>query len=442
MPDNDPYLIIAADSHAGLPTEDYRQYLDRTFYPEFDEFLAGRAETIEAVTRLGVRDENFAKQWFEQHERELAGGWDADRRNEALDTDGVAGEVVFPDADAVESRTCVPFGAGLGLSGDLDPRLGMAGAQAHNRWLAELCQDSPERRCGVALIPITVEVEDVLAEIRRAKESGLGAVMIPAMWVNQTPYHDRRYDPVWALCEELQMPIVTHSGAAARDEYGDNLGIYVTEVTWWPARPMWFLLWSGVFHRYPGLRFGVVEGGCWWLPQLLWFWDRLCQGSRGAQKLGKSKFADVLGDMLPSEIVDRNCFTGLANVKRRELGQRYEIGIDNMLWGTDFPHPEGTWPNTREWLKKTFFDIPIDETRRMLGLAAGEIFNFDMAKLEKVAQRVGPTPTDLGQLTETQTAADLEARWAGVKKVGRHWLTGYDFPLIDLDVHSSLANVF
>ena len=115
-----------------------------------------------------------------------------------------------------------------------------------------------------------MEVDKVLEEIRWAKEHGLGAVMIPAMWVNQLPYHDRSYDPVWALCEELQMPVVTHSGSASRDEYGDHLGIYVTEVTWWPARPMWFLLWSGVFNRYPGLRFGVTEGGCWWLPGLLW----------------------------------------------------------------------------------------------------------------------------------------------------------------------------
>ena len=102
--------------------------------------------------------------------------------------------------------------------------------------------------------------------------------------------------------------------------------------------------------------------------------------------------------MLPSEYVDRNCFTGLANVKRRELGMRYEIGIDNMLWGTDFPHPEGTWPNTHEWLRKTFFDIPIDETRRMLGLAAAEIFGFDVEALAPLAEKIGPTPTDLGQL--------------------------------------------
>ncbi len=428
--DDDPYLIIAADSHAGLPTEQYRQYLESRYHPQFEEFLGEREAQIEASTRLGVRNEQYAKQWFEDHDEELAGGWDAIKRDQALDGDGVAAEVVYPDADAVESRTCVPFGAGLGLSGDLDPELGMAGAKAHNRWLAELCSHSPERRKGVALVPITVETDKVLAEIRWAHEHGLGAVMIPAMWVDQLPYHDRSYDPVWALCEELQMPVVTHSGAAARDEYGDHLGIYVTEVTWWPARPLWFLLWSGVFTRFPGLRFGVTEGGCWWLPQLLWFWDRLAMGQKGSEKLSKDPFKGALGDMLPSEIVDRNCFTGLANVKRRELGQRYEIGIDNMLWGTDFPHPEGTWPNTNEWLKKTFFDIPIDETRRMLGLAAADTFGFDLAALRPVADKVGPTPSELGQLGEGRTAADLEARWAPVKQVGRHWLTGHDFPLI------------
>ena len=426
--DNDPYLIIAADSHAGLPTEQYRAYLEKKFHPAFDEFLAGRAAAVEAATKLGVRDNSYAKKWFEEHDEELAGGWDAIKRDQALDNDGVAAEVVYPDADAVESRTCVPFGAGLGLTGDLDPVLGLAGAKAHNRWLAELCAHSPARRCGVALVPITGPIDDALAEIQHAKDSGLGAVMIPALWCSQPPYHDRRYDPVWALCEDLRMPVVTHSGASSRAEYGDHLGIYVTEVTWWPARPMWFLLWSGVFERFPGLRFGVTEGGCWWLPQLLWSWDRLFMGQKGAEKLGADAFRGSVS-MLPSEYVDRNCFTGLANVKRRELGMRYEIGIDNMLWGTDFPHPEGTWPNTHEWLCKTFFDIPIGETRRMLGLSAAEIFGFDVDALAPLAHKIGPTPTDLGQLGEGRTAADLEARWAPVKEVGRHWLTGHDFPL-------------
>ena len=425
-----PYVIVSADSHAGLPTGDYREYLDKKFHPQFDEFLTERQSQLEAMTALGVRNEAFAKSWYEEHEEALRSGWEADRRDLELDGDGVAGEVVFPDADAVESRTCVPFGAGLGLSGDMDPALGLAGAQAHNRWLAELCAQSPERRRGVALVPITAELPLVLAEIRRAKESGLGAVMIPAMWMSQAPYHDRKYDPVWALCQELHMPVVTHSGPADRDSYDNHLGIYVTEVTWWPARPLWFMLWSGVFERFPGLRFGVTEAGCWWLPQLLWFWDRLYLGQKGSEKLGMDPFKGSI-TMAPSEYVDRNCFIGASNTKRREIGMRYEIGIDNICWGNDFPHPEGTWPNTRDWLRKTFHDIPIEETRRMVGLAAAEIYGFDLAALQPHADRIGPTPTELGQATAEDPNGDrLVARWAECKTVGRHWLTGHDFPLM------------
>jgi hypothetical protein len=66
----------------------------------------------------------------------------------------------------------------------------------------------------------------------------------------------------------------------------------------------------------------------------------------------------------------------------------------------------------------------------MLGLSAADAFSFDLEKLRPLSEKIGPTPTDLGQLTESQTAADLTARWAPVKEVGRHWLTDNDFPLI------------
>ena len=116
---------------------------------------------------------------------------------------------------------------------------------------------------------------------------------------------------------------------------------------------------------------------------------------------------------------------------RRELGMRYEIGVGNIMWGNDFPHPEGTWPNTRAWLKKTFHDIPIDETRRMVGLSAAELFSFDLAKLKVHADRMAPRPSDFGQVTDDDpTAQRLTDRWAPVKEVGRHWLTDHDFSLI------------
>lgn len=104
---------------------------------------------------------------------------------------------------------------------------------------------------------------------------------------------------------------------------------------------------------------------------------------------------------------------------------RYEIGIDNMLWGSDFPHPEGTWPRSREWLAKTYHDVPIAETRRMIGEAAAEVYGFDLSSLRTHADRINVTAESLGQ---TDDAANIE-KWAGHKAVGRHWLTGHDFPL-------------
>jgi predicted TIM-barrel fold metal-dependent hydrolase len=420
---DEPYLIISSDCHAGLPTEEYRPYLEARFHRAFDEFLGQRDARRAEATRLGIRNDAFAERWFRDHEEGLRGGWDPAQRIKELDGDGVAAEVVFPDADAVDSGTAAPFGVGLGLSGDQDPQLGMAGALAHNRWLADFVSAHPERHCGVALLPVTAETGRVVEEIHRARESGLGALMIPAMWGAHAPYHDRRYDPVWAAAAECAMPVLTHSGSAPRQEYGDHLGIFVSEVTWWPARPLWFLLWSGVFERHPGLRFGIAESGCWWLPNLLWFMDRLYLGAHGGKKL--SPFAALTRP--PHEYLDRQVFVCATNTKRRELAQRYEIGVDNILWGSDFPHPEGTWPDTRGWLQKTFHDIPVAETRRMLGLSAAEAFGFDTAALAPLARRIGPTPAGLGQPADQPA---VEASWARSREVGRHWLTDHDFPVL------------
>ncbi len=95
--------------------------------------------------------------------------------------------------------------------------------------------------------------------------------------------------------------------------------------------------------------------------------------------------------------------------------------------GIGLPAPRGTWPNTRTWLRNTFHDIPVAETRRMLGLAAAEVFGFDTAKLAATARRIGPTPAELGQSPDQ---AAVEASWARSREVGRHWLAEHDFPVL------------
>ncbi len=411
---NEPYLIISADCHAELPTERYREYVDPEFREDFEDYLKERAEAAKAG---GITDEQFAEKWFTENGEGIAGGWDVGLRDKELDGDGVAGEVIFPDADAVTGVAGAPFGAGLGQSGDLDPGRAMAGARAHNRWLAELCSHSPERRAGVAVVPILADVDAAVAEIQRAAESGLrGGILIPATWGSYPPYHDQRYDPVWAACQDLQMPVHTHSGPAPQQDYGGHLGIYTTEVRWWGVRPLWFALWSGVFERFPRLRWGATECGAFWANDLLWLMDTRFLRVHSAKKMSRAMEGSLT--MPPSAYFDRNCFIGATTTERRELARRYEIGVENLLWGNDFPHPEGTWPHTLDWLRTSFHDIPVDETRQMLGLAAADVYGFDIAELTPLARRIGPTPADLGQ-----DDAVSVPKWAEAKAAGRHWLT-------------------
>jgi predicted TIM-barrel fold metal-dependent hydrolase len=410
------YMVISSDCHAGLPNAAYRDWLDPEYREAFDASLKQREEVL-ALAPRGLLNEEFAEEWFRENDEGLRGGWDATRRDKELDADGVAGEVIFPDSDAVTAGASAPFGAGLASSGDTDPALLMAGARAHNRWLAELCADSPERRAGVAIVPILGDIDTAVAEITRARESGLrGGILIPSMWQPHAPYHNPRYDPVWAACQELEMPVHVHSGAADREQYGEHVGIYVAEVRWWSMRPLWFLLWAGTFERFPGLRFVVTECGAFWAADLLWTSDIAYDREHGAKKLGSELTARLT--MRPSAYFDRNCWIGASNTRRRELARRYEIGVGNLMWGNDFPHPEGTWPHTREWLRNAFSDIPIEETVQMLGVNAAAVYNFDVDRLRPFADRIGPTPDDLGQ-----TGAQLD-KWNELAAAGRPWITG------------------
>jgi predicted TIM-barrel fold metal-dependent hydrolase len=209
-----------------------------------------------------------------------------------------------------------------------------------------------------------------------------------------------------------------HSGAADKSQYGAFVGIYTTEVRWWSSRPLWFLIWSGVFERFADLRFVVTECGAFWAPDLLWTMDTVFDREHGARKLGPGLTAGL--SLRPSEYFDRNCAIGASNTRRRELARRYEIGVGNIMWGNDFPHPEGTWPHTAEFLRNAFCDIPIDETRRMLGLNAAELYHFDVDALAPFADQHGPSPEDFGQ------TGDEGAKWAELAAAGRPWLTGIE----------------
>jgi len=382
------YLVISSDCHAGLPPERYREFLDPRYREAFDAALPIQLEETRKAAKKFLIDEINAE-WRQGQEKALTGAWDHEQRVRVMDDDGIAGEVIFPDG--ITEMNTPPFGAGLSLPTEgIVPELQWAGARAHNRWLAELCQMAPERRAGVALVPVCWDPDEAVKEVVWAKAQGLRGILIPSRWGKCEAYHHPKYEPVWSVCEELGMVVHLHSGAAPMEDYGEHqgmMGIYVTEVIWWSVRPLWFLIWGGVFERHPRLKLAITESTAIWVPETLALMD---------QRYSETHFSAKLGDYRshltrkPSEYFHRNVFVGASCMARREVGLRHEIGLQNILWGSDYPHPEGTWPATRRHLLETFRGVPEDELGLMLGGNAARVYGFDPEKLDPLVARIGP----------------------------------------------------
>jgi predicted TIM-barrel fold metal-dependent hydrolase len=393
----DRHLVISSDCHAGLPPERYRDYLDPKYREAFDQALPIQLEqTRLAAKRFLVADIN--EEWRRGRDEMLAGAWDHDARVKVLDGDGIAGEIIFPDG--ITEMNMPPFGAGLSLpTENVVAELQWAGARSHNRWLAELVAMAPERRVGVAIVPALWDVEEAVREVRWARANGLSAIMLPALWGGFPPYHHPRYEPLWSACEELDVVIHWHSGPALTADYfggellgsGPSLpgamGIYVSEVAFWCVRPLTFLIWGGVFERHPKLKVAITEGTSIWVPEYLALLDQRFSETHYSQKLGD--YRSHLRSR-PSEYFHRHVFLGASCMPRREAELRHQIGVGNIMWGSDYPHPEGSWPYTREQMIETFHGLPEPEIAAMLGGNAARFYGFDAEKLAPTVARIGP----------------------------------------------------
>jgi predicted TIM-barrel fold metal-dependent hydrolase len=406
---NDPYVIVSSDTHAGLQVEEYRDYLESEFHPQFDEWVLERHNHRRLMEE--VNGEYVAK-WESENAEGLRGAFDPEVRDKELDADGISGEIIFADGDAVTGQESPPFGAGLAAGQITDPRLAFAGARAHNRWLEEFCATNPVRRAGVALVPIIHDIDESVKEIESlAGKPGIKGIMVPTMWHDHPSYGHPVYDPVWAACAEAGLVVHTHSGEGDWDSYNDNIAQFVLEVPFWTHRILWQLLLSGKFDTFPDLKYAVVECGSYWLGDLLWKADTNFGASGKVKKLNAR--TKGLIKKLPSEYVGTNVFIGASTMSPEEIRRRHRNGIDALMWGTDYPHPEGSWPHTVERLETDFQQVSIEDTRLLLGLNAVRCYDLDLDGLTEIAGRVGPTPQQLHQDPSLRTAPDAirTARW-------------------------------
>jgi predicted TIM-barrel fold metal-dependent hydrolase len=379
-------MLVSADCHAGAQPETYREYLPAKLRQPFDSWWS-QLET-EMNARKGTFFDAESQEVYDKSESVLAGGtrgeWDPVVRVRELDADGIAGEVVFPQM--------APFGAGLlQYRTPVDPVQNLEGNRAYNRWLADLCNTNPDRHAGVALITVEdigVAVEDV----RDARKLGLwGGVLLCSSTGDNPYYHDPRYEPLWNVCDELELPIHAHSGWSP--DYGDSpasTAMFISEVSWFAHRPFTAFLWAGVFERHPNLKLVMTEQGCSWIDETLNMLERHYDSPY-------FKYFHTDLSLRPTEYFQRQCYFGASFLHPADCENRHRIGVDRIMWGSDYPHLEGTWPHTLESLRETFGRVPEDELRAMLGETAAEVFGFDTEKLAKVAERIGPTAEQILQ---------------------------------------------
>lgn len=388
----DRYLIVSTDGHAGLPMGGYRDYLDSRYHAAFDEALPIQKKMTRKAEEKFLISE-FNDNWRKGIEKQLTGAWDGAMRDQVIDGDGVAAEVLFPDG--ITEMNAPPFGAGLSLRPwGVDPELQWAGARAHNRWMAEFCQDNPVRRIGLAIVLMLYDVDEALAEVKWAHQNGLRGILIPAMMGDKDAYNHPKYYPIWEFCQAHNMVVHTHSGPAP--DYNFDLpgamGIYLTEFAWWAGRPMWHLIFGGVFELFPGLKFVITEVSEFWVPHLLEMMD-----VRASVKHTSGKLGDFRSNLtrLPSEYFRSNCWVGASALfDEGSTAVRHEIGINNVMWGTDYPHPEGSWPNTHQKLMTYMKGMPEAELTPILGANAVDCYNLDLEQLNPIAARIGPLKSD------------------------------------------------
>lgn len=220
------------------------------------------------------------------------------------------------------------------------------------------------------------------------------------------------------------MPVNHHSGSAAPDygDYRESKVMFLVEVTWYAHKALWELIYSGVLERHPGLKLVLTEQGTAWLPQQLqvldYFYERM-RSAVGSQEYewGHEIVADL--SLKPSEYWARQCHVGASFIRPAEVPLRDVVGVDRIMWGSDYPHKEASFPFSREAIQLSFSGVDPDEVQAMLGGNAARVYGFDLDALAPVAAEVGPRVDQVAEpLSDFPAEAGKCPAFAGLTAAG------------------------
>ena len=376
----DSYRIISADGHVFEPPDLWTSRVE----PKFREraplvvrqdgedwwFCDGRKilSTAAGGTQIGMRfDEPTSLTRAGVVGNIRPGAYIPEEHVKDMDTDGVDVSVVYP---------------GLGLLLYIVPDSEMLTAlfTTYNDWLSEFCGAYPKRIKGIAMLNVD-DVHAAVREMERCANKGLIGALITVYPPEERSYDSLEYEPLWAAAQDLEMPLSLHF-ATNRPGPGQEISDiddvspdFVCNVDHWVRTSLAKMIFSGVFQRYPKLCVGSVEHELSWVPHFL---DRLdytyTQRPRDAFKRGY--WDRYTGDMLPSDHFHRSVFVGF---QEDALGikDRHIIGVDNLQWGSDYPHPESTFPRSRQILEEILADCTEEEKAKIAGGNAARVYRLD-----------------------------------------------------------------
>jgi len=292
------------------------------------------------------------------------GGWDPAQRVKDMDQDGVAGDVLYTTL-------------GFRMFWIKDAGFQRACFQVYNDWLAEFCSYSPKRLKGLALISL-YDPKLAAEDLANCAKKGLAGAIVWASPPEELPFYAEDYDPFWAAAQELSMPLSLHEFAGFRWVDWDSsakkrmiaTGINSHEV----EATFSTLILSGVLERFPTLKVVSAELNCGWVPYFLHRLDERfdAQGPR----VHGSPFSTKL-KIKPSEYFRRQLYATFID-DTFGIAHRRDIGVDNLLWSSDFPHSATFWPHSREKIAKDFAGVGENDTKKILAENTARLYGFTL----------------------------------------------------------------
>ena len=374
-----PAPILSSDSHVFEPPDLWTTRIDAAFRDraprmqrinDVDQLVVEEHQVIAGIgliSNAGARfeaPETISSQG--RFEDVHQGGYDPAQHLKDMQLDGVAGEVLYPSQ-------------GLFYFKVADPQLMSAIFRAYNDWLAEFCRTDPERLKGIAMINLD-DVQDGIKELERTANMGFAGAMITEYPLEDRRYDQAEYEPFWAAAQALDMPLSLHT---ATRRQGKIRGVGETTLrdassratkVFYPATSMCDMIFAGVFERYPNLKLAIVEFELAWVPHLLSSMDYTY---RERHEEALYRFKD---GWRPSDFFHRNVFLSF---QEDEVGIRLRdiIGVDNMMWGSDYPHSESTFPQSRQILAQILAGVPENERAKIVGGNTARLYHFDLERL-------------------------------------------------------------